>query len=199
MELLERRNRQLSELEQVVVALNKKVEDLLQKKRKVDLLQSVSLGLYDEMDKMAKKSGADQVTDLALEQVNEFIKDAKGLMAEDAYVQRQKEFVPAGDNPQYRDVVVVMRQLRQGLDRLDADMAPHLTRWKEALADAKGVRVAVELILENDEPVSKDELKEREVGAKPRWWTTDDSYTEQVFSFEVLDRTDIPKYFTAEQ
>jgi hypothetical protein len=195
----ERRKIQLAALDQVVDALTKKLADLHQKKQKVELLQSVSLGLYDEMDKMAKKAGADQVTDLALEQVNEFIKDAKALMAEDTYVQRQKQFVAAGDNPQYRDVVVVMRQLRQGLERLDAGVAPQLTLWREALADAKGVRVAVQLILENNEPVSKDELKEREVSAKPRWWTTDEDYTDQVFSFEVLDRTDIPSYFTAEQ
>jgi hypothetical protein len=198
-ELLERRNRQLAELDQVVEALIKKVGDLHQKEQKVNLLQSVSLGLYDEMDKMAKKAGADQVTDLALEQVNEFIRDARALMAEDVYVQRQKEFVAAGDNPQYRDVVVVMRQLRQGLERLNASVAPQLARWNEALADAKGVRVAVQLILEDSEAVSKNELKEREVSAKPRWWTKDESYTDQVFSFEVLDRTDIPNYFTAAQ
>jgi hypothetical protein len=87
-------------------------------------------GLYDEIDKLAKKAGADQVTDLALEQVNEFVRDAKTLMPEDAYVQRQKEFVAAGDNPEHRDVVFVMRQLRQGLERFDAKVTSLQTRWK---------------------------------------------------------------------
>src|SRR5207244_5124813 len=128
--------------------LTKKLADLHQKKQKVELLQSVSLGLYDEMDKLAKKAGADQVTDLALEQVNDFIRDAKALMTEDAYIQRYKEFVPAGDNPEYRDVVVVMRQLRQGLERLDTNVSLLQARWKVPLADAKGVRVAVQLMLE---------------------------------------------------
>ena len=160
---------------------------------------SVSLGLYDEMDKMAKKAGADQVTDLALEQVNDFIRDAKALMAEDAYVQRYKEFVPAGDNPEYRDVVVVMRQLRQGLERLDTNVGSLQARWNERLADAKGVRVAVQLIMEGYDAISRSDLKEYEVAAKDRWFIKGDEFEEPVFSFEALDRTDIPTYFSAEQ
>jgi DNA repair exonuclease SbcCD ATPase subunit len=200
LELLERRNSQLGELVQVVETLTKKLNDLRQKKQKADLLQSVSLGLYDELDKLAKRAGADEVTDLALEQANDFIRDARMLMAEDPYVQRYKEFVPAGNNPQHRDVVVVMRQLRQGLERFDTNVTSLQTRWKESLEDAKGVRMAVELFLGDYEPVSKAELKEQEVAVKDRWLIGeryDDDET--LFSFEVLDRTDIPTYFTAEQ
>ena len=199
-ELLERRKGQLTELVQVVETLTKKLDDLRQKKQKVDLLQSVSLGLYDEMDKLAKKAGADEVTDLALEQANDFIRDARTLMAEDPYVQRCKEFVPAGNNPQHRDVVVVMRQLRQGLERFDANVTSLQTRWKESLADAKGVLKAVQLFLEDYETVSKADLKEQEVAVKDRWLSSEDfDDDEAVFSFEVLDRTNIPTYFTAEQ
>src|ERR1035437_5893272 len=133
LELLERRKGQLAELVQVVETLTKKLNDLRQMKQKADLLQSVSLGLYDEMDKLAKKAGADEVTDLALEQANDFIRDARMLMAEDPYVQRCKEFVPAGNNPQHRDVVVVMRQLRQGVERFDTNVTSLQTRWKESL------------------------------------------------------------------
>jgi hypothetical protein len=198
-EVQERRKSQLVALDQVIEALTKKLADLHQKKQKVELLQSVSLGLYDEMDKMAKKAGADQVTDLALEQVNDFIRDAKDLMAEDAYVQRYKEFVPAGDNPEYRDVVVVMRQLRQGLERLDTNVSSLQARWNERLADAKGVRVAVQLIMEGHEAISESDLKEYEVAAKDRWFIKGDEFEEPVFSFEAMDRTDIPTYFSAEQ
>jgi len=198
-EILERRKSQLAQLCQVIDVLAKKLDESRQKKQKGDLLKSVALGLYDEMDKLAKKAGADQVTDLALEQVNDVIRDAKGLMAEDAYVQRYKEFVPAGDNPEYRDVVVVMRQLRQGLERFDADVSSQQGRWKEALADAKGVQFALQLALEGCEEISKSDLKEREVAVKERWFVANDDFEEPLFSFEALDRTDIPGYFTAEQ
>ena len=198
-ETMERRKGQLTQLDQVVDVLTNRLDDLRQKKQKVDLLQSASLGLYDELDKLAKKAGADQVTDLALEQVNEFVRDAKALMPEDAYVQRQKEFVAAGDNPEHRDVVFVMRQLRQGLERFDANVTSLQTRWKESLADAKGVRVAVQLLQEEYEEVSKGDLDEHEVAVKDRWWVEIEDFEEPVFSLDVLDRTNILSYFTDEQ
>jgi hypothetical protein len=198
-ETVERRKGQLTQLDQVVDVLTNRLDDLRQKKQKVDLLQSASLGLYDELDKLAKKAGADQVTDLALEQVNEFVRDAKALMPEDAYVQRQKEFVAAGDNPEHRDVVFVMRQLRQGLERFNANVTSLQTRWKESLADAKGVRVAVQLLQEECDEVSKGDLDEHEVAVKDRWWVEIEDFEEPVFSLDVLDRTNILSYFTDEQ
>jgi hypothetical protein len=181
----------------VIVALTKGLDDLRQKQKKLDLLQSVSLGLYDELDKLAKKAGADLVTDLALEQVNDFIRDSKTLLAEDAYVQRQKEFVAAGDNPQHRDVVVVMRQLRQGLERFAADVNSLQERVGELLADAKGVHVAVDISLEGSEDVTPEDLKYNEVTLTARWMKGNDFG--KTFSFDVLDRTNIPNYFKVEQ
>ena len=74
-------------------------------------------GLYEELDKIYKKAPAEQISDLTVENVNQLIKDTKGIIEDDPYIDRVKEFVPAGDNPEYRDVIVVLRQLRQGLDR----------------------------------------------------------------------------------
>ena len=75
-EIQERRKSQLAALDLGIEALSKKLADLKHKKQKVELLQSVSLGLYDEMDKLAKKAGTDQVTDLALEQLNDVMSAA---------------------------------------------------------------------------------------------------------------------------
>ena len=194
---LERRNNQVGQLDEVIVALTKRLDDLRQKQKKIDLLQSVSLGLYDELDKLAKKAAADLVTDLALEQVNDFIRDSKTLLAEDAYVQRQKEFVAAGDNPQHRDVVVVMRQLRQGLERFAADVNSLQERVGELLADAKGVHVAVDISLEGSEDVTPEDLKNNEVTLTARWMKGNDFG--KTFSFDLLDRTNIPNYFKVEQ
>jgi hypothetical protein len=165
---------------------------LREKKQKLDLLQSVSLGLYDELDKLAKKAGADQVTDLALEQVNDFIRDAKVLLSEDPYVQRQKEFIPAGDNPQHRDVVVVMRQLRQGLERFAQKTDSMRNQARDLLADANGIRVAVKFFIQGHEVVSEGDLRANAVTVQERW------IRGYQFSFEILDRTDIPSYFKVE-
>ena len=195
--IIEKRNEQTKYLDEAIVGLTKKLDDLRGKQKQLDLLQSVSFGLYDEIDKLAKKAGADQVTDLALEQVNDFIRDAKVLLSEDPYAQRQKEFVAAGDNPQHRDVVVVMRQLRQGLERLAEGLKSSSTRHKELLADAKGVRLAIQFFLQDHEDVSHGDLQHNEVDVTERWMRGNEFG--KTFSFQVLDRTDIPNYFKAEQ
>jgi len=83
-------------------------------------LKSFTQALYDEMDKLQKKAPSAGLSDLATKRVNRAIKDAKELMAEyDAYVTELSEFVPAGDNPEVRDAVLVLREILQALERLD--------------------------------------------------------------------------------
>jgi len=74
-------------------------------------------GLYQELDKIYRKAPGEQVSDLTVENVNNLIRDTKEIINEDPYIDRVKEFVPAGDNPEYRDVIIVLRQLMQGLNR----------------------------------------------------------------------------------
>jgi ElaB/YqjD/DUF883 family membrane-anchored ribosome-binding protein len=115
-ELKQTRIAQLSQIQEIIA----KIEPILKKasgyqKSQVNLLESVSLGLYDEIDKLAKKAPAEPVTDLVFAQMNQVIRETKELVEDDPYVQRLQEFVAAGDNPQHRDAVVVLRQVRQGL------------------------------------------------------------------------------------
>lgn len=195
--IIEQRNNQIKQLDEIVDKLGKKLDDLRHKQKTLGLLQSVSIGLYDELDKLAKKAGADLVTDLALEQVNDFIRDSKVLLAEDPYVQKQKEFIAAGDNPQHRDVVVVLRQLRQGLERFAADNNSLQEKVEGLLAEAKDVHIAVEIFLEDPETgVTSEDLKSHHVTLTEHWMEGD-SY-ERTFSFEMLDQTNIPEYFKAE-
>ena len=195
--VIEKRNEQIKQLDQAIVELTKIFDDLRGKQKQLDLLQSVSFGLYEEIDKLAKKAGADQVTDLVLEQVNDLIRDAKALLSEDLYAQKQKEFVAAGDNPQHRDVVVVMRQLRQGLDRFAENLKSSSERHEELAADAKGVRLAIKFFLQDHEEVSHGDLQHNEVDVTERWMRGNGQI--KIFSFQVLDRTDIPNHFKAEQ
>src|SRR6266481_441604 len=116
-ELKGKREAQLADLDHAIEMLQKKIKDVNATEQRARVLQSVSLGLYEELDKLAKKAPADEVTDLVLEQANDVIREGKELLSEDTFVQRLKEFVPAGDNPQHRDVVVILRQLHQGLER----------------------------------------------------------------------------------
>src|ERR1051326_106460 len=82
-----------------------------------DLVESELTGLYDEVDKLAKKVPNEPVTDLQLKILNSLIRKAKHLLSGDAIINEVEIFVAAGNNPEYRDVLTVLRQIRQGLER----------------------------------------------------------------------------------
>ena len=89
-------------------------------KRAYYMLFSEVTGLYDEMDKLAKKVPNEPVTNLQLKILNRFITKAKRLLVGDTIIDEVEVFVAAGDNPEYRDAVTVLRQTRQGLERFKA-------------------------------------------------------------------------------
>jgi hypothetical protein len=191
-----RRKQQQSAIEEAIRILAGKLESLQQNTQRLDLLESVSLGLYDELDKLAKKAGAEEVTDLVLEQVNDVIREVKELIQEDPYVQRYREFVPAGNNPQHRDVVVVLRQIRQALDRFASTLEPKRNGLKALLSDARGVRIAIMFSLEGQQIVTQDDLRLNKASVGDEWMTTDAFPPE--FNFDRLDEADISKYFSGD-
>ncbi len=82
-------------------------------------LRSFTKGLYDEIDKLAKKAPSSQLSDLATQRVNRSIAESKMLMAiHDPYVADLSEFVPAGENPEVRDAVLVLREILEAIDRV---------------------------------------------------------------------------------
>jgi hypothetical protein len=75
--------------------------------------------LYEEMDKLEKKAPSSPLSELATNRVNRAIRQAKGLMAEfDPYMAELDEFVPAGENPEVRDAVLILGEIKAGLNRL---------------------------------------------------------------------------------
>ena len=117
----EEREQQKREAEERArIEQQERVEQLrrgMQMKEAYHVLQSEIAGLYDEMDKLAKKAPNEPVTNLQLKIVNSFIRKAKLLLTGDNIIDEVEIFVSAGDNPEYRDVVTVLRQVRQGLER----------------------------------------------------------------------------------
>jgi poly-D-alanine transfer protein DltD len=106
---IEEEQRRLEEIEKLRIGM--KVRPAF------DMLQSELTGLYDEMDKLAKKAPNEPITDLQLKILNSFIRKAKYLLSKDTIINEVEIFVAAGNNPEYRDVVTVLRQIRQGLER----------------------------------------------------------------------------------
>jgi hypothetical protein len=153
----------------------------------------VSLGLYEEIDKLSKKAPAEPITDLVLNQINDIIRETKQLAETDPYVQRLNEFVPAGDNPQHRDAVVVLRQVRQGLERFRKELDSILELLGARITEAKGIHLALRLHLEDNGIVEKKELEEYGVSISQPWMTG--SWPNEYFDFNRLDDIDIPTYF----
>ena len=186
----EQRTKQLEQIEAVIPPLKKKVKELSDQNRRLALLESVSGGLYDELDKLAKKAAADEITDLAVEQVNDVLRETKELIANDSYIQRYKEFVPAGNNPQYRDVVMMLRQLWQGLTRFSDELSNERTRVAQLLTNARGIRVALTIFLEEKDHPVKGDLEYNDEDASAEWFESGSR-----FSFYKLNRTNISEHF----
>lgn len=86
-------------------------------RQQYEILTTVADSLYDELDKLTKKAPKETVTDLALEKVNELIRDTKAFLNSDPYLKGIVLFEAAGDNPEYRDALLVVGQLRAALRR----------------------------------------------------------------------------------
>lgn len=113
----ERRQREEMEAEQRRIEAER-LEAYTQRNRWVQLT-SANDALYEEMDKLNKKAPAMCISTLSLDRINKVIKSVKELMEdeEDDFIEEIIEFVPAGDMPEYRDVVLVLSQLKAGLER----------------------------------------------------------------------------------
>lgn len=186
--VLAKRTAQLGEAAAAVASLEERVSQYGRDREKCVLLQSVGEGLYEEMDKLCRKSPVESVTDLAYTDINHFIKEVKELARGDPYVQRTKEFVAAGENPQYRDVVMILRSLRQGLGRFTESIEADRRRMVGLLKLARAIEFALRYYAHNNRAPTKDALKANKVEVPSADWF--DEYTEK-FDLSRVDRLDI--------
>lgn len=110
-------------------------------------------------------------SDLLVEVVNTQIADAKALIFRDAYLDRLKSFVPAGDNPNYPDLLLSLRILQQTSERfasmLEVETQRHLSIGSELLTIAAALSIAEQDEVDfqnesNDGEVSEDDDDELE-------------------------------------
>jgi hypothetical protein len=191
----QRRHEQLMQIRHAVSVLKAKLQDCQADQRRQGLLESVSLGMYDEVDKLTKKAPAEPVTELVLEQVNDVIRETKQLAQEDSYVQKLAEFVPAGDFPELRDVLFVLRQIRQGLARSGKSFDQKEKDMTVRLNEAHTIQTALELSLQGYTSISSDNILEHGVGVSQQWMWGD--FHEKHFNFKHLDAIEIEEYFKA--
>ena len=103
-------------------------------------------GFYEEIDKLAKGKSLLEVTDRALEETNFIISDAKRIVGDDPYLRRTHEFVAAGNNPVYPDVVLALRAVIQSLDRYRAKKKEEAAVHAGILYELNTILAAMQLL-----------------------------------------------------
>lgn len=141
-------------------------------------------GFYEEIDKLAKGKSLLEVTDRALEETNSIISDAKRIVGDDPYLQRTHEFVAAGNNPVYPDVVLALRAVIQSLDRYRAKKKEEAEVHAGILYELNTILAAMQLLAEGDESSSKDILQRRMGQAPSPKWMVSLGYNDSNFNFE---------------
>jgi predicted nuclease with TOPRIM domain len=92
---------------------------LAEAEQRHDQLENVANGLYQELDKLARKWPSMSITELQLNKVNKLLAAVRQLVADDGdeFADGLEDFVPAGDMPETRDAVLVLREARDALQR----------------------------------------------------------------------------------
>jgi hypothetical protein len=149
-------------------------------------------GFYLEIDKLAKGKSLLEVTPRILEETNLIISDAKRIVPDDAYLARTHEFIPAGNNPVYPDVVVAMRAVLQSLGRFREKLAEETKTNAEVLNELTTISEAIRLRFEGEEVVSRDDLARRMGRAPSPRWLDGTGFGETYFDFEKLAASGLP-------
>lgn len=196
--LRNRRNEQM----QTARLATRRLRDATRPLKKLSLqrqgLASHLEGFYAEVDKLAKGRTMLEVTPLILDQANEIIRDAKAIVTGDVYLDRIKEFVPAGNNPVYPDVLVVMRGVQHGLHRAKESFDNRGNRIRNRLIKAETVATALEIYFERDDP---DDLPTKEnvraiIENVERYCFYEADDGEEYFDFDFLDSKNLNDFFS---
>ena len=119
-------------------------------RKKCEKFASHLVGFYEEVDKLAKGKALLAATDLIVEHANNIVREAKDLIKDDPYLDQLKEFVPAGDNPVYPDVVLVARSIQQAVERFASDLKTQQDALAPKLREAKTILGALRFFTTND-------------------------------------------------
>lgn len=202
-ELHEKRNQQLVSAERTLAKLDEKLRDTRATIRACHALSSHADGFYEEINKLTKGKFLIGVTDLAVSQANDIIQDAKKIVKNDVHLDRVKEFVPAGDNPVYPDVLLIMRSVCDSLERCDTDLNNRLKLIRGRVGRAHTLIGALQYVLD-DETDEEEKHYPRKAAIEGYvegdvsdfcFSTFRDTY-EKYFDFDRLDDQTVEEYLS---
>jgi hypothetical protein len=205
-EIHERRSQQLVDARKELEALLADARAFQSIVERRDALSDHSKGFYEVVEKLAKGKSLIAVTDLLVEEANNIIRDAKEIITNDVHLNRIKEFVPAGENPVYPDVVVTIRSVRDSLERYRKHLEVRRALVNESLRRANTVIGALEYFLDDEVAEEDKEVPTRGAVQKYTNGTVSDSCFTQFsdsedpddvyFDFDRLDEQTISEYLS---
>lgn len=198
-ELRTSRTRQLESARLALGTLEETLRAGRKTTRRHEALSSHLNGFYDEIDKLAKGKTLLEVTDLVVEQANNIIRDAKSILDNDTYLDRTKEFVPAGDNPVYPDVLLSVRVVRESLGRFGTRLKKRDEHIEERLREARTIEAALEHYIEINEIPSKEDVEKviDHDDVVDAWFRG--SFGGEHFDLNRLDRVSLDEYLSADE
>ena len=143
-------------------------------------------GFYQEVDKLSKNKGVFEATDLVVQTINDVVRDAKRFTTGDPYLDRTKEFVPAGQNPPYSDVLMVARTVQQFLQRSEQGILERGKQLARMSRHAQTIIAALSWWIENDDQPTKDDVAEGMTGKPSEAWFFEAENGEWYFNHERL-------------
>jgi hypothetical protein len=195
-ELRSRRLGQLKTVQAVAEALQNAVRSAHDKGEQCGTLSDHLSGLYEEVDKLAKGKALLEATDLTVEHVNNVVRDAKALIAGDTYLDRVKEFVPAGNNPLYPDVLLTVRAVQQAVSRFQTQLDRRKQNLARSSQEARTIICALQFFVDYDGNVATKEQVATMIDHPVETWFRGD-YGIKAFDFPRLDNRDIGAYLSA--
>jgi hypothetical protein len=193
---VQRRKKQLETMQDAFERLRVAQRSAEEKAERCEALDDHLSGFYEEIDKLSKGKILVGVTDLVVAQANDIVRDAKALIEGDTYLDRVKEFVPAGDNSVYPDVLLTARAVQQSVGRFQS----HLQNWKQDLAlrlqQVQTIILALQHFVENDGYVASKADVATHVDTPSDVWFSG-SYGDKHFDFARLDNRDVAEWLLA--
>lgn len=161
-------------------------------------LVSPLAGFYQEVDKLSKNKGVFESTDLVVQTINDVVRDAKRFATGDPYLDRTKEFVPAGQNPPYSDVLMVARTVQQFLQRSEEGILERGKQLARKSRHAQTVIAALSWWIENDDQPTKDDVAEGMTGKPSEVWFFEAENGEWYFNHERLKQRGVQESLSAD-
>lgn len=190
---LNRRRAQLEDCEALGLRAEAAHRAAIDANRRHGALTDHAHAFYVEIDKLAKKQPNMPVSDLAVESINDIIRDAKLLIQGDVHLERLKEFVPAGNNPSHADVLLKTKLVRSALSRGKDVLSNHITLQVVMASKARALAYVLRSIVEEDVTPPKEDV-ESEFGEHTffnEWFDDEDD-----FDVTYLDKVGVAQFMT---